>query len=953
MKKYLLTAALAIAIGGSFTSCHDDNFSGTAIDQKVEAYEEAFVDAFGQPDPNHTWGFAGINEAITRGENANANEWADPDKAYGGLLVPPPLTDAQIAVVKKYFQTVQNPTYEDPHWTNYFMQQVYKGYTNPMTGTDPKTGKPYSPECYKAADGNTIIYASNNMDHLAAIDESKNFVDHINNFNHGDCSVNNNVLDNGYHTNDNKFHSDKIMYMKESTTKSFGYYNSNGSVRRTEYTGLVSFQTIIDELGSEANCLNDGWNRSFMGFDFEQMVGPEIISQEKYTYKGKEYPVLVANQNMYCGIFYKKADGSDLNDTDLQQEGFIDNLLAEGYLPVSGGAGKKWVKVGGCADGYYSDWIVCLTEAKTSGNTLTAPDVYELVEGSITTGSTNYKIVEGAVAVESGRVLCEDLGSAKLSDIDFNDIVFDAVIVSEYRKLITTYYDANGNQIGDPEETIDFTMDNKTGYERKYALIRLLAAGGTIPASVAGIEVHNAFGGISTTVMINTTFDSGDVNGASIYNSESAVDLTNEDYGTKFYGYDYIYQIPINVRYGNESKQLTAMEGAAPHKILVPLGTPWAKERKVISEAYPQFTDYVKKPYTEFWNYPNVEKEKFLYENNKIKGLTVPENNIIEAERTVYNYTDTSSDPTVSRHLISATNKKMLIPGSNEHKLIDYNPEQPGYLCPETTTESALTVTLSGYANAQVGDIVRIYGVSADGWYVHTNIASSDIKSYTEDGYIDITVTEENLANIQSGLTISGEKFTVTYVTIRSNSDNNGGDNNGGEVNGGDDNNGGDNNGGDNNGGDDNGGDNNGGGDDTPSTNNEPVQVWPAISVGETSSATSISLSASDFNAAANGKVLRFYVSGANVSYGVQLGVWDANWSTFADIPANNTGWEKNGSFIYAKFNTTSVNAWNAEKQSIDLRLDDSMAAYLKDTSHSINVGYLSNISAIIRITIE
>ena len=91
-----------------------------------------------------------------------------------------------------------------------------------MTGTDPKTGKPYSPECYKAADGNTIIYASNNMDHLAAIDESKNFVDHINNFNHGDCSVNNNVLDNGYHTNDNKFHSDKIMYMKESTTKYFG-----------------------------------------------------------------------------------------------------------------------------------------------------------------------------------------------------------------------------------------------------------------------------------------------------------------------------------------------------------------------------------------------------------------------------------------------------------------------------------------------------------------------------------------------------------------------------------------------------------------------------------------------------------------------------------------------------------------------------------------------------------
>ena len=401
MKKYL-TMVLAIAISGVFVGCHEDELSGSLIEQKKIAFEDAFIQAFGQPDPNHNWGFRMPDEkSLTRSENANANEWADPDKAYGGLLVPPPLTDAQIAVVKKYFQTVQNPTYEDPHWTNYFMQQVYKGYTDPMTGTDPKTGKPYSPEWYKAADGNTKIYASNNMDHLAAIDESKNFVDHINNFNHGDCSVNNNVLDNGYHTNDNKFHSDKIMYMKESTTKSFGYYNSNGSVRRTEYTGLVGFQTIINELGAEANCLNDGWNRSFMGFDFEQMVGPEIISQEKYSYKGKEYPVLVANQNMYCGIFYKKADGSDLNDTDLQQEGFIDNLLAEGYLPVSGGAGKKWVKVGGCADGYYSDWIVCLTEAKTSQ----------------TPPPSDPNIV--------CRIIVEDLTVGESSDFDFNDVVFD------------------------------------------------------------------------------------------------------------------------------------------------------------------------------------------------------------------------------------------------------------------------------------------------------------------------------------------------------------------------------------------------------------------------------------------------------------------------------------------------------------------------------------------------
>ena len=119
-----------------------------------------------------------------------------------------------------------------------------------------------------AANGSTLIIASDHMDHLIAIDNEKGIEDHINNFNHGDCSTNNDVLtwspDYVSSANDGPFHSDKIMYMKNSTTKSFGYANSNGSVIRTNYTGLVSFQTIIDDMGAEANCLADGWNRSFM-----------------------------------------------------------------------------------------------------------------------------------------------------------------------------------------------------------------------------------------------------------------------------------------------------------------------------------------------------------------------------------------------------------------------------------------------------------------------------------------------------------------------------------------------------------------------------------------------------------------------------------------------------------------------------------------------------------------
>ena len=203
------------------------------------------------------------------------------------------MTDEQKAVVIKYFQITPNLGYEDPHWTNYFMQQVYKGHSSPREG--------YSPEAYLAANGSTYLYASDYMDHLAAIDG--NFVDHINNFNHGDCSTNGSVLDNGGNANDGPFHSDKIMYMKESTTKSFGYYNSNGSVRRTEYTGLVSYKTIMKALGSEADCLEDGWNRSFMGFDFEQMVGPEIYAKFMQKELAVKMRMVIGNgmpMNMLC-----------------------------------------------------------------------------------------------------------------------------------------------------------------------------------------------------------------------------------------------------------------------------------------------------------------------------------------------------------------------------------------------------------------------------------------------------------------------------------------------------------------------------------------------------------------------------------------------------------------------------------------------------------------------------
>ena len=737
MKKYLFMA-LAVAVSGVFVGCHEDELGGSLIEQKRTTFEETFIKAFGQADPTHNWGFRFRDDSLTRSVSANGNQWADPN--YNDLQVPPPLTDKQIAVVKKYFQTTPDLGYEDPHWTDYFMQQVYKGHTSVPEGCATK-------EEYLAADQQNKIIASDHMDHLAAIDEERGILDHINNFNHGDCGAYGNVLDNGGNTNSGPFHSDKINLMTNSTTKSFGYYNSDGSVRHTEYTGLVSFQTIINALGDEASCLDDGWNRSFMGFDFEQMVGEDVYAKSGngwayYTFNNRRYHYLNSNLNMYCG------DLKEYNNVPSQAE--IEDLLSKDYLPVAGSADKKWVKVGGCADRYFSDWIVCLTEAKSNGNRPKAPDVWKI---SSAPGKRYYVI--GQRVVESGRVMCEDLAGAtgKFDDMDYNDIVFDAAIINEYKKLVT----AEGVEIVDPTYT--------DVYDRNYAMVRLMAAGGTIPVTMTiglhNFDVHSVLGASDNT-MINTlpeTEDNTYLNGATVV--EKAPVTLDGDEDQKFYGIDYISDIRLDVLYDHVSTELKTKAGdPAPLKFLIPLGLPWAKERRSFGEAYPDFGTWVNKKENEGWY--NAKKPELLY---NLEGLEVPED--YESDPIYLDDNGSASAPTKKK--VAANPGTMAYPTSAETILYDFNTQGAGYLCPEIGDQSEEFVSITtGTSAVSEGQIIRIYGVSIDDWYIISNI-SEKIEAYESTGsYIDIPVTSSNLVEAQRAINIAGKHFTVTYVTVRS-----------------------------------------------------------------------------------------------------------------------------------------------------------------------------------------
>lgn len=72
MKKYLITSAAALALCGLITSCtHELDYEASVQSSVVKKYEDAFVTAFGKPDPNQEWGFGSstvvASRAMTRG----------------------------------------------------------------------------------------------------------------------------------------------------------------------------------------------------------------------------------------------------------------------------------------------------------------------------------------------------------------------------------------------------------------------------------------------------------------------------------------------------------------------------------------------------------------------------------------------------------------------------------------------------------------------------------------------------------------------------------------------------------------------------------------------------------------------------------------------------------------------------------------------------------------------
>ena len=337
MKKILFVGITALAMA----SCTHDDYAPVS---KQEQYQAVFEKEFGAVNPNVNWGFTPQQVFTfdkdgkligTRAANPNSNQWAD----Y--VTVPTKLTDAQKEVVRKWFQNTKNPQGLEVNWSDFFVQQVYKG------GTNPGSNSPERYTIHKPAGGTEQITGSEKMNWLACGSNAKEG-DHIYNFNGGNASETN------VGEGNNKFHKDRIMYMKDYNTTCFGFHDSYGSKYYYDSYVLIPGD-IIDPIVA---------GMYFVGFDYKTEKndnGKIEVKPDGYysdwivriapalSAPGKAKRVMV--EDLFdSDLKYAKTSDWDFNDAVFDVR--FDNVNNQNYAVITlhAAGGTKYLTIGGEGD---------------------------------------------------------------------------------------------------------------------------------------------------------------------------------------------------------------------------------------------------------------------------------------------------------------------------------------------------------------------------------------------------------------------------------------------------------------------------------------------------------------------------------------------------------------------------------------------------------------------------
>ena len=343
---FKLGTMLTIVAGAAMTisSCSSNEIEPMSASDLAQAkYEQAFIERFGQPAPNQTWGFGNVTKALTRAANTNNNQWYDPN--YCNYEEPAKITQAEIDYVMKWFaeHTKEYGTTFD--FKNYFVQQV--GYSKDVYTT------------HNSNNAQITIPSNQHMNQIFAnMNAEGTKSDHVNNFN----------ADSG-----------SIMLMENSETQyGFGYEESYGTDDKHVANNYLMAEIEVPGVGT-------GY---YVGLDYQaKKSGEGIDLKPDGKYSDRVLKIVPAKKKTLKGDYRVIAEdltvGEKNNDFDFNDVVFdikFDYPAGKTTIILRAAGGTLPLKVGGVEGGVevHEKFGVPLTTMVNTGGVSKDPETFEL-----------------------------------------------------------------------------------------------------------------------------------------------------------------------------------------------------------------------------------------------------------------------------------------------------------------------------------------------------------------------------------------------------------------------------------------------------------------------------------------------------------------------------------------------------------------------------------------------
>jgi hypothetical protein len=626
MKKYLMTGVAALAFAATFTSCskagdlYDEGAAKEAETQKqteqiLASYNQAFLKTFGQPAADQDWGFGTV--ASTRSIIAEIN---DPFTKYTN-------TDALYKTeVPSTAKTIDD--FKRADWGGALDENALQNCTefSFANGTFAMHCWQNSRDIYVS--GNVIM----NVDNTNSLNQARIYVLPNANLTFNMSSYINNLEIYVAARATLNYNAEQLYYQDgggiifnrgtlnlqenfEANQKSIVY--NEGTINGTDITSkpgdgnpsyFYNYGDLLLSGDLELNSCANFYNEGTVDVDGETSVTQQKIwwinkghyttgsikfSAKNTTFYNYCNLIVEGNAHMYDGEF-NLMDNSYIEAETAEFDNFIVNMGNNSGFNVKGN--NKWEAQG---DGTYQGFKATGDKAyvRLGGTTTVAGHLHSLeLTGKITYAINNIKdLGEGNSGVQPTTVF--NRGTKKVTD---------------FSKLNATAKtnDCGADWDGEPETydvciiAEDLSATDATDYdfndvvfEVKYtsattATIQLKAAGGTLPLTVAGKEVHAEFGypnpdpETGKYKMINTGAKAN-VNGA----TADPFDVTGIDRSKR--GKDIIIKVNKGTAENPHWIEMQANAGEPAAKLAVESGFEWCDERQPIAEKYPKFPGYV------------------------------------------------------------------------------------------------------------------------------------------------------------------------------------------------------------------------------------------------------------------------------------------------------------------------------------------------------------------------